>query len=355
MSWCLVKKRSSKYWFARIRVPGGKSFDKTTKTANRRTAERVAERIERDALLQGAPVSLEKALTMLYQVQVDKHDSPHTLKRTEYSGGHLCGHFGRLRDARTITLTETTDYMRKRRELGIKDSTIYRELRTLKEALTNLRKHGLYDGTPSLLWPTGLPQTFPGKDRWLTPEEFAKLLDALPERWRERVIVYTFAGLRLSELLRLEPGHCDFAKRQLHVPGTKTEGADRRIPMHPQVEAVLRPRCRKPGPLFPPNHASELASGGLNKALARACKRARIPHCSPNDLRRTFCSWCYQNGVDESDCARWLGHKNSTMVREVYGHDSPENAARKLSKVPSMPVSLPVSPEPAPPGGYGSN
>lgn len=338
MSWWLIKKPSSKYWFARVKVEGRKPFDKTTKTTNRRTAERVAERIERDALLQGAPVTLQKALEMLRQVQVDKGDSPYTLQRTDYSAGHLCGYFGHNRDARSITLAETTAYMRDRRARGYKDATIYRELRTFKEALTNLKRHGLWDGTPSLLWPVGLPQTFAGKTRWLTPAEFTKLREALPERWRDHVTVLTFAGLRRGELFRLERSDLDFARERIHAPGTKTEGADRWLPMHPDVAAVLKRRSKLPGALFPVGaRTAEAEALRMNMAIRRAAKKAGIAHCSPNDLRRTFCSWCYQNGVSESDCARWLGHKNSAMVREVYGHDSPENAARKLRQVPSAP------------------
>lgn len=279
---------------------------------------------------------------MLYQCQVDKHDSPHTLKRTEYSGGHLCGHFGRARDARTISLTETTDYMRKRRAAGVKDSTIYRELRTLKEALTNLKRHGMFDGTPSLLWPVGLPQTFPGKSRWLPEAEVVKLLDALPEYWRDHVTVMVFAGLRRGELFRLDRARVDFASERLWAPRTKVKGAAKWLPMHPMVAGVLERRVRLPGALFPVGERSELREAQrMSMAIRRAAKVAGIAHCSPNDLRRTFCSWCKQNGVSESDCADWLGHKSSQMVREVYGHDSAENAARKIRAVPSLPVEPP--------------
>lgn len=346
MSWWLVKKPNSKYWFARIKVPGRAPFDRSTHTNNRRTAERVAERLERDALVSGAPVSLEKALTMLYQLQVDKGDSPHTLKRTEYSGGHLCGYFGRSVDARSISLTETTKYMRARRAAGIKDSTIYRELRTLKEAMTNLKRHGLYDGTPSLLWPGGLPQTFAGKTRWLPEIEVVKLLDALPEFWRDHVTVYVFAGLRRGELFRLERDRVDFARERLRAPRTKTKNADKWMPMHPMVADVLKRRMRLPGALFPVGErTAEAEALRMNMAIRRAARKAGIAHCSPNDLRRTFCSWCKQNGVSEGDCADWLGHKNSKMVREVYGHDSAENAARKIRAVPSLERPTPQPPK----------
>lgn len=358
MSWWLFKKRNSKKLWVRVALPGRKPFSRSSGTTNRRTAERFAEALERDALVQGAPVTLVKALTDWYQVQVDKGDAAGTLEITERCGGHLCGFFGRQRDVATILLKDTTKYWRSRRDQGVGDSTVYRELRVLRESLRNLKRHNLYTGDPALLWPVGLPQTFAGKTRWLPPNEWRALHLALSPRWRDHLVVYTWSGLRLSELFALRPEHADFAARRLYAPGTKTEGAARWLPMHPEVEAVLRRRLRKGQPFFELEHGDgdgdqtpyETTRTRLYNALRRACRKAQIAGVSANDLRRTFCSWCYQAGIAEADCARWLGHKGSKMVREVYAHDSPENAARKLDAVPSLlskPVSLTVSPETA--------
>lgn len=337
MSWWLYKRGESAKWWVKVKVPGRKAFARTTGTANRRTAERVAEKLEREAAVQGNPTTLQAALTALMEHQNDKGDSPHTLAITERCGRHLVTYFDRHRDVREIGLKETTEYMRARREYA-KDSTIYRELRTLREALTQLKRLGAYTGEPSAVWPAALPQTFPAKDRWVTPAEWRKLYAALSPRWKDHLVVYTFSGLRLSELFALLPEHASFAERKLYAPGTKTEGAKRWVPLHPEVEAVLRRRLRKGEPFFQLDDGCdyEHTRVRLYRALMRATRKAGIAMVSANDLRRTFCSWCYQNGVSEADCGRWLGHRNSRMVRDVYGHDSPENAARKLDAVPNL-------------------
>lgn len=356
MSWWIYEKPNSNKLWVKVKVPGQKAFARSSGTANRRTAERYAEKLEREALVQGAPTTLHEALAGLMEVQNDKGDSHHTLAITERCGGHLCGFFGRQRDVSTIGLDDTTAYMRARRQF-VHDPTIYRELRTLREALVQLRKRGLYAGDPSALWPVGLAQAFAAKTRWVTPVEWRKLYAALGPRWKDHLVCYTFSGLRLSELFAIRPEHANFAERRLYAPGTKTEGAARWVPMHPEVEAVLRRRLRKGEPFFELDQGTdyEHTRVRLYRALMRATRKAGIAMVSANDLRRTFCSWCYQAGVVETDCARWLGHKNSRMVREVYGHDSPENAARKLDAVPNLlgsRVSPTVSPDVASNGDH---
>ena len=54
MSWWLYKKGNSTKWTAKILVPGKKAFRRSTGTSNRRTAERVAEKLEREALVNPA-------------------------------------------------------------------------------------------------------------------------------------------------------------------------------------------------------------------------------------------------------------------------------------------------------------
>lgn len=353
MSWWLYKKPNSAKLWVKVSVPGRKPFARSTGTTNRRTAERVAEKLEREALVSGPPTTLNAALSGLMDVQRDKGDSHHTLAITARCAGHLCGFFGHHRDVSTIGLEQTTEYMRHRRTL-VRDPTIYRELRTYREALVQLKRHGLYAGDPAAIWPIGLAQSFPAKERWVTPAEWRKLYAALSARWKDHLVTYTFSGLRLSELFALRPEHADFAQRRLYAPGTKTEDAKRWVPLHPEVEAVLRRRLRKGQPFF------DLESGvdyehtrvRLYRALMRATRKVGIAMVSANDLRRTFCSWCYQAGVSEADCGRWLGHRNSKMVRLVYGHDSPENAARKLDAVPNLLTSR-VSPTVSPDAASG--
>jgi integrase len=127
----------------------------------------------------------------------------------------------------------------------------------------------------------------------------------------------------------------------MQIPGTKTEGAKRQVPIAEEArEAVLR-RVHAAGPdgkLFPLTSTGKKALENQKRAWLRAlrgaCKRAKVGHASTNDLRRTFCSWAWQAGVPEDVVVRWMGHTSAKMVREVYGQPSKEQGAREIAKMP---------------------
>jgi integrase len=49
-------------------------------------------------------------------------------------------------------------------------------------------------------------------------------------------------------------------------------------------------------------------------------------------FRHFFCSWCANNGVPERVVMRWLGHKDSAMVRRYY-HLNDEESQRQMGKL----------------------
>ena len=73
----------------------------------------------------------------------------------------------------------------------------------------------------------------------------------------------------------------------------------------------------------------------VNRDLARACRTAKIPRVSPNDLRRTFASLLVQDGVPLDVVAKLLGHSSAAMVYRVYGRFTP-NALAELA-APAVP------------------
>ena len=74
----------------------------------------------------------------------------------------------------------------------------------------------------------------------------------------------------------------------------------------------------------------------VNRDLARACRAAKIPKVSPNDLRRTFASLLVQDGVPLDVVAKLLGHSSAAMVYRVYGRFTPNALAELVS--PGVPL-----------------
>ncbi len=390
MSYRLRKPRAGKTecWSVIITPPGGAPFERSTKCARKSEAHIVAERWDREAAVSRNRVTLEQAFEILREHKHDKKCSAATLEILELKVAHVLGYFGRDRVVDTLRLADVLGFLRHRRAKGVSDQTVELELKELRAALRQLVRHELYSGNPAALWPKDELQPRKKRKRWFTFAEYEQLLlalggttgywreqrhgsgrhggaerrkqwiehkDAMGQDWRDHLTLYVYTGMRLSELYRLEAQHVE--GDHLHIPGTKTEGADRVVPLAAEALAVVQRlvKAHPVGPLFPLLlEDMEAQERGWLRALAKACKRAGIPHASTNDCRRTFCSWAWQGGVGLELVIRWMGHSSTRMVMEVYGQTSLEQGRAQIAKLPSRPqptaAVLPPTNIPQPPG-----
>lgn len=315
-----------------------------------------------------------------------------TVRATQYHARHLIEHLGAATLLPTITLSDTTKYLEKRLKEGASRHTISKELKTLAQAMRRAEKIGLYRAqqSPSHFIPDELGSVYKPRERWLTRAEYESLLVALApnpvparnlrvpkskrrraerEDRRDYVAAYCHLGVRKSELFDVLPGDYNAERRELRVRGTKTEGADRQVSVNDEIAPVLARRCDPSA--YTAAHLKELRAlvekkseedgltaaeaeqlrklpkpfpdwtdGNCTRDLAAACKRAGIDKVSPNDLRRTFCSWLCQLGVPERVCAELMGHKSTVMVRAVYGHLDRAGMAAAVSRLAKPAISV---------------
>lgn len=204
--------------------------------------------------------------------------------------------------------------------------TVRKELCVLRRALDLAHKRGIPGPAPETAIPRFRARYVPRKT-WLSQSQVAELLAGLPEDRALFVLVAVYTGARLSELVSLSWQDIDFTAEQIHIRGTKTQGSDRFIPLHPRLRDALTPR-RLRGPLLAdwPN---------VRRDLAVACRRAGVPVVTPNDLRRTFASWLVQAGETSYVVAQLLGHSSSTMVERVYGRLAGHTLRTAIARLPS--------------------
>lgn len=357
MSYHLRKYKASKYWYARVTRPDGSRGNwKSTRKTSKRDAERVAQQWDAAESSGHTVVTLEQAYNLLKKHMERKGDSAKTLEVLRLKASHVCSAFGRERDIATIKLADTEAYMDHRREQGRKDPTIAKELGYLIGALKRCFKHGLYLGNYETLWPEALDKQFKGRERWITWHEYLRLLDEIAPQWKDHLIVYTSTGVRFSEIYVLRTS--DIRGGVLHVRGTKTDGADRRIPLSEEAAEALKRRTSesRDGVLFAVTSPDiDSQKRAWLRALASACRRLKIPHVSTNDLRRTFVSWCWHRGLDERAVVKWMGHSSEKMVRNVYGQPSMDHYKAEIAKFPTRhlpPAETPSSSQPPQPTNW---
>ena len=156
-----------------------------------------------------------------------------------------------------------------------------------------------------------------------------------------RFLAYT--GCRLSEAHGVTWADVDFKRGILRVCGSKTEAADREVPLIPAAKALLErlhsaqissPSVPKvaDGSLDPKRPV--LAVGEAAKSLSRACRKLGVERLTHHDLRDAFATSAIEAGVDIPTVAAWLGHADGgALLMRVYAHHRRAHSVAQAAKV----------------------
>jgi hypothetical protein len=151
-----------------------------------------------------------------------------------------------------------------------------------------------------------------------------------------RLLVFT--GMRVDEARHLTWGDIDFENGRIRVRGTKSETSERTVPMIPECRDFLL-SLERGEPDEPVARVED-----INRALAGASNRLKIPKLTHHSLRHLFATICIESGVDIPTVSRWLGHADGgALAMRIYGHLRDEHSQAAAAKVRVLEV-----------GGYGS-
>ena len=169
------------------------------------------------------------------------------------------------------------------------------------------------------------------RDRWVTPAEMPRLLQAVAEEpnlyVRAAVWLYLLTGLRKGELLNLRWKDVDFDRREIRLNDTKA-GRSHVVPLSAPAVKILRNTPRMVG--NPHVIASPVEPGrplvNINKPWGRIRKRAELEDVRLHDLRRTVGSWMATSGASLPLIGKVLNHSNASTT-QIYARLS-EDATR---------------------------
>jgi len=176
----------------------------------------------------------------------------------------------------------------------------------------------------------------------LTTAEVSRLLAALEtDKHRALAMLAYGAGLRVSEVCKLQVDDIDAKRMLLHIRDTK-RGRERYVMLSPKLLATLRSywKASRPiGPyLFPGRGSRErMTRAAVHRMMAKAARRAGITQrVSPHTLRHSFATHLLEAGTDLRTLQVLLGHGSlrSTMTylhvstARVQATQSPLDALR---------------------------
>ncbi len=203
---------------------------------------------------------------------------------------------------------------------------------------------------------TEIPKIIARKSRTLTPEEFDKLINALPAHHHLMVETLIETGMRWGELVALRPRHIDFLRGSLTVEETIIEVAKKHSPTGERY--VLKP--------YPKDNeartfgvrqdwltaiAEHLRTRGIsrddllfatrvNTPISRNTFRTRVwlPAVKASgvdfpvrvhDLRHAHASWLLSGGSDLKSVMERMGHSH-IQTTQKYLHALPDADQKNL-------------------------
>lgn len=320
-------------WFER-----GRRRRKSTATADGREAQEVLADIILGKEPAGPRDPTERRIADVLAAYIDEHlpkvAAPQRLLETVTALQPFWGN--KVVDDTTEATCEAYGRFR-----GVSPGTIRRELTTLRAAM----RHDHNKKRLTELRKVYLPPKPKPDSGSLERHEVAAIIRAArrleqrghKQRRRSRgylpfyVLMLFYTGARKSYPLQVRAPQVDLRAGLIdfNLPGVEATNKRRPIvPIASPLMTFVRRRMKlagATGPLVADVHGRPFKS--LRHAFAEAVRTAGLDprHVTPKRIRHTFASLAIRNGVKPWLVAEALGHANSSMVEEVYGHLKPEN------------------------------
>lgn len=313
-------------WYAVWSDDTGATQRRSLRTEDRDEAERRL--IDLKAAMAAPPGSTVGAIVQAYLDEKKGMIRDHA--RLENGWKQARAKFGHLRPDQ-ITRELCREYAAERREQGERlrgrptgDATILKEMNVIRQALNWRGVQGAVFEAPSAP---------PPRDRYLTKEEFQRLLDgcAMPHIRLFMVLALSTAG-RKSAILQLTWDRVDFERGQIRlgVVGERNRKGRALVPMTERARVELK--AAKDAAVTP--YCIEYAGGpvlNIKKGFAAAVERAGLKDVTPHDLRHSAAVWMAESGVPIDEIAQFLGHTDPRITYRVYARYSPDYLRKAAS------------------------
>lgn len=178
-----------------------------------------------------------------------------------------------------------------------------------------------------------------------TPEGVTRAVTVADERMKLAVSLGAFAGLRISEVVAIQPNDLDDETNVLTICRQFHEG-QLRLPKHDRIRDVsippplaamirrasarLTPHEGHPAWIFPGRYpALPLSEKSLSTAWEQFRKRPDVDvDLVFHSLRHYFASTLIRNNVPITTVANEVGHSKASFTLDVYGHFFDDDAER---------------------------
>ncbi len=157
----------------------------------------------------------------------------------------------------------------------------------------------------------------------LSKEEVIDLIQTAKNLKHRAILGLLYSGgLRIGELLRLQPKDLDIDRSQIHIKNSKGR-KDRTVMMSEVIKPLLLNYIHtyKPKTYFVEGQGGEqYSASSVRQFLRKTCKEAGIrKNVTPHTLRHSYATHMLENGVDVRYIQELLGHSKPETTM-IYTH-----------------------------------
>lgn len=316
----LYKRAGSPHYWCRFTL-GGRRVRQSTGTEDRKAAEeyehRLQGRIWRETRLGERTGTWDQAVKKWNEQRTARASTKHRDREiTDWFSIAI----GRL--PLSSINSDVIDSAKKRLIQDRAPATTNRYLAVMRAVLRAAVNWGWLQHAPQIqMFP--LSETEP---RFITREQFARLLAELPPHMKPVAQFAVLTGLRTANIRELIWSRVDLERAHVWIPAQSTKGGRAiGIALSEDAVNVLKGIKRAEGQDRVFLYEGRPVSNAYGKrAWRHACKRAELAGLRFHDLRHTWASWLMQAGVPPYAIQSLGGWASPKMV-ERYAHLSPEH------------------------------
>lgn len=181
------------------------------------------------------------------------------------------------------------------------------------------------------------------REKAMDAETFRVVMAGISKRGKTLHDFLTFmfeTGCRPSEAMRLEAAHLDLAARVATMPSktTRRTGKPRKIHLTPKTVDICARLMKKhrDGPILRNAGGKPWTRDSLASRFYRMRKKLGLPKgICPETLRHGFITDALERGVHPATVAALVGHRDLTMIMQVYSklHDRSDHLKEGLGKI----------------------
>lgn len=314
-------------WWVRI-THNGRRIQESTKTADKQEAQEYHDRLKSELwrvkyLNEKPNYTWNDAVVRWCKEQSHKKSLKSDLSIFKWLDPHLNGWL--LKD---INRTKIDNLTAIKESVGAKNATTNRMLALIRSVLRRAEREWEWiDRAPVVR----LKKEDNKRIRWLTRDEFNRLVKELPEHLKPIVIVAVNTGLRASNLTNLRWEWINLEKKHLYIPAQYTKsGRAWSVPLNNIVLHILQklPNTGSFVFTYKKQPIRQLSCAAWRKAL----KRSEVKDFRFHDLRHTWASWHVQNGTSLHEL-QVLGDWSSFEMVLRYAHLSSKHLQTAVKRL----------------------